>query len=112
MNMRTSQTIALVLAAGLALAIAVLSQNTQTLAGAILIVIYLVGALTAYLAPTILAWQRGIDKGIELLFGINLFLGWTVLFWLFCLLWAALGQTREQAAFYRAGLVQMHRKGN
>jgi len=66
--------------------------------------------LTAYLAPTILAWQRGLDKGIELLAGMNLLLGWTVLFWLFCLLWAALGQTREQAAFYRTGLMQMYRK--
>ncbi|MDA9919982.1 superinfection immunity protein [bacterium] len=47
-----------------------------------------------YFLPTILAKRRQQENG-RIIFYVNLFLGWTALFWVVCLFWALLGDTRE-----------------
>ena len=59
----------------------------------------LIVALIVYFAPSLLAGHRRLASGGVLL-AVNLFLGWTVIGWFSCLLWAALGQTDDQAQFY------------
>jgi TM2 domain-containing membrane protein YozV len=47
----------------------------------------------------------GSSRGVNacwLLAMINLLFGWTIVGWLFCLLWAVVGQTKAADAFYRA----------
>ena len=57
--------------------------------------------LAVYFLPVILAANRQLASGTAILVLLNLSIGWTVVGWLVCLLWAALGQTRDQARFYR-----------
>jgi hypothetical protein len=109
--MKTANYIALAAVVCIGVLMAVSSREARdTIEGLGMLLAIAAAFLSAYFAPSILARQRGLDRGFELLVGMNLFLGWTVLFWLFCLLGAIVGQTREQAAFYRNGLVQMYRK--
>jgi hypothetical protein len=56
--------------------------------------------LCLYFLPTIIAGKRGVNAGFALFF-VNLFVGWTVVGWIVCLIWAASGATRAQDAFYR-----------
>jgi len=44
-------------------------------------------ALVIYFLPTIIAWNRG-HKNTVAIFVANLFLGWTFLGWVVCLVWA------------------------
>ncbi|MGD0106172.1 MAG: superinfection immunity protein [Rhodopila sp.] len=55
--------------------------------------------LFLYFLPAIIGSRRQISSSGALFF-VNLFLGWTVLGWLFCILWAATAATRGQDAFY------------
>ena len=47
-----------------------------------------------YFLPTILAKQRQ-QENDQIIFALNLVLGWTVLFWVVCLFWAILGETKQ-----------------
>lgn len=47
-------------------------------------------AITLYFLPTIIAYQRDHDSMITIFF-IDLFLGWTLLGWLACVIWASFG---------------------
>jgi hypothetical protein len=44
-------------------------------------------ALFIYFLPTIVAWNRG-HKNTVAIFVANLFLGWTFIGWVVCLVWA------------------------
>jgi hypothetical protein len=57
-------------------------------------------SLSLFFLPTIIAGKRGVNAGFALFF-VNLFVGWTVVGWIVCLIWAASGATRAQDAFYR-----------
>jgi hypothetical protein len=57
--------------------------------------------LSAYFLPIIIASRRDLAAGGPLIF-VNLFFGWTLIGWFVCVLWAALGQTKSQVAFYEA----------
>jgi uncharacterized membrane protein YqaE (UPF0057 family) len=52
----------------------------------------IVGALTIYFAPTIVALSRG-HLSAGAIFILNLLLGWTVLGWVVALVWAGTGNT-------------------
>jgi hypothetical protein len=51
--------------------------------------------LIIYFLPVALACRRHLHGSILLLFAVNCFFGWTIIGWLACLLWAALGETQE-----------------
>jgi hypothetical protein len=88
--------IALVIAGCLALRIAASPDafSYLLLAGAVS------GFLMLYFLPTIVARKRGIAVGTEMIFWVNLLIGWTVIGWVVCLLWAALGESRQRVASY------------
>lgn len=56
---------------------------------AFLIIFFIAVGLCAYFLPTIVGTKREIPFD-TLLFFINLLVGWTILGWFFCLLWALL----------------------
>ena len=58
-------------------------------------------ALVIIWLPTFVGCSRGVNA-CWLLAMINLLFGWTIVGWLFCLLWAVVGQTKAADAFYRA----------
>lgn len=60
-----------------------------------------IGALCLYLLPSIIGFKRGVSSRFVLLL-MNLFVGWTVLMWVVCLIWAVTGATRAQDEFYKA----------
>ena len=60
--------------------------------------------ISLYILPTSIAARRELACGTFLVFAVNILIGWTVIGWLVCLLWAALGQTKAQAAFYAHAL--------
>jgi Superinfection immunity protein len=62
--------------------------------------IAIVVLLIVYFAPSIIGLSRGINAGVAL-FLVNFFVGWTILFWIVCLIWAACGATKAQDAFYK-----------
>ena len=67
---------------------------------ALFVVVWLLIALAIYFLPTLIGHQRKMAvRGTLLL--VNLLLGWTLVGWFVCLIWAALGQTDDQVAFYR-----------
>lgn len=48
--------------------------------------------LIVYLIPVFIAFYRNLEKRILLTF-INIFLGWTFIIWIACIVWAILGKT-------------------
>jgi hypothetical protein len=59
--------------------------------------------LLALVALHQLPWIVAINRRVASrgpLFAVNLFVGWTFLGWLVCMLWAALGRSDDEAAFY------------
>lgn len=73
-------------------------MDSQSTAIAIII---MVCAVAWYLMPAIIGYKRGVNSPFSLLC-LNLLLGWTVLGWIVCLIWAVSGATRAQDAFYKA----------
>ena len=63
--------------------------------GALLAVI-----LAPYFLPAIIGSNRGVNASGALFF-VNLIVGWTVLGWIVCLIWAVSGATKAQDAFYK-----------
>lgn len=62
----------------------------------LLVVAMLLGALCAYLLPTLVAMQRGHAQSAAI-FALNLLLGWTVLGWVAALVWSlTLGPRRQE----------------
>ncbi len=60
-----------------------------------------------YFLPWLIA--RGRDmQNTTLLFWINLLLGWSIIMWIVCLIWAVLGQTRMQKRFYEQAFYRAH----
>lgn len=55
--------------------------------GALVILFMGLGAIAAYLLPSLIAIGRKHNAGIAIFF-LNLFLGWTVLFWIVALVWS------------------------
>lgn len=74
------------------------NQNDESGAGAVIIAI-IIGAFVLYFLPAIVGIRRGLSSSGALLF-VNMFFGWTVIGWLFCILWAATGATRAQDAYF------------
>jgi hypothetical protein len=62
----------------------------------LLCIIALIAALIIYFLPTIIASGRN-SAATFLIFLINLFTGWTVALWLFVLIWAFCGKTKDDA---------------
>jgi hypothetical protein len=60
---------------------------------------FLLPAALAYVAPTIIGWQRRI-AGAGALAILNVLLGWTGLGWIVCMLWAVRAHP-HQNQFYR-----------
>jgi hypothetical protein len=56
-------------------------------------------ALVIYLLPWLIGKSRDMHGTGVLLF-VNLFFGWSVVGWVVCILWAALGQTKAQKRYY------------
>ena len=71
--------------------------------GTIPLILVALAVVVLYFLPTSIATRRELASGTGALFLVNLLFGWTLIGWLACLLWAALGQTRQQAAFYARG---------
>jgi hypothetical protein len=53
-----------------------------------------------YFLPTLVALERSATKALFMIIFLNLVFGWTIISWIVCLLWAVLGQTREQPEYY------------
>ena len=70
-------------------------DNGTILIGLIIVVI----AIAIYFLPATIGGNRGINASGALFF-VNLFFGWTLIGWLFCLIWAVTGATKAQDAFY------------
>ena len=66
------------------------------------LIIAVVIAISIYFLPTIVGAKRGLSSSGALFF-VNFILGWTLIGWLLCFLWAATGATRAQDEFYRRG---------
>eukprot|EP01038_Epipyxis_sp_PR26KG_P017556 gene17557-24367_t len=60
---------------------------------AVLAIFVLVSLLAAYFTPSIVALYR--EKEPLAIFLLNFFLGWTLLGWVFALVWAATGPGRK-----------------
>jgi hypothetical protein len=95
--------IAAILGGGIAIAVGVaLCANLTAMPDASTILI--VGSLLAlYLLPAIIGYKRDVT-GFSFLFSVNVFLGWTGVIWIVCLIWAAFGQTKAMKAFYAQAL--------
>jgi hypothetical protein len=68
--------------------------------GVIIVLGLIVLSILIYFIPAILAANRKLACGAGIVFLVNLLVGWTLIGWLVCLLWAALGQSEQQVAFY------------
>ena len=53
--------------------------------------IFLLALLALYLLPVFVAWGKPQAWGVALL---DILLGWTVVFWAICLIWAFTGEKR------------------
>ena len=71
-------------------------MNGSNLLGALVLDIL---ALVIYFLPTSIARKRDLATTWPL-FWVNLLFGWTLIGWLFCVLWAATGATAAQDEFY------------
>lgn len=80
-------------------ALAQAANAPQSSGGGWFLTILLVIALS-YFIPFFIAWRRGACNLVMIFLG-NLLLAWTVVGWVVVMLWAALGQTKDQRAFYR-----------
>jgi hypothetical protein len=56
--------------------------------------------LLLYFLPWLIGLSRRVNSGGALLL-VNLLLGWTLIGWLICMIWAVTGTTVEQDEFYR-----------
>lgn len=72
--------------------VASLSQITIPIGSMVLLI-------ALYMAPWFLGLKRGISSS-GALFLVNLLLGWTVIVWIICFVWAATASTKAQDAFY------------
>jgi hypothetical protein len=77
----------------------------NALMGLVLIIAIGVALLAGYFLPTIIANRRSLNS-IGALFAVNLFFGWTLVFWIVCLIWAANGKTEEEDEFYRSAVAK------
>lgn len=73
-----------------------MNYDTYTLPVTLLCLAAFVFGLALYFLPWILAKHRDME-GTGFLFLVNLLVGWSLIGWLVCLLWAALGQRRGHA---------------
>lgn len=81
---------------------AALGQSGFELAVSLLVIVgLLLTAIVLYLLPAIVARGRDVAVGSGVILFVNVLIGWTVLGWMVCMLWAALAQTRDQAAYFR-----------
>lgn len=76
--------------------------------GLFFILLCVVGGLSFYLLPTIVAMNRKVanSAGIVLL---NIFLGWTLLGWVGALIWACSAETQLQAQLRETAMIRMAR---
>jgi hypothetical protein len=64
---------------------------------ALVAALVLIGGLGMYLMPCMVAFERGhYYRGF--IAGMNIILGWTVLVWLGCMIWAVNGDVPERGA--------------
>ena len=81
------------------------STDDIAAAGSLFLIFGVLGALLAvilalYFLPAIIGSNRGVNASGALFF-VNLIVGWTVLGWIVCLIWAVNGATKAQDAFYK-----------
>jgi uncharacterized membrane protein len=61
-------------------------------------IVAVVGAVFLYWLPTIIAWRR--DHSNTFSIGVtNLFFGWTIIGWLFALIWATTDNVRRYGRY-------------
>jgi len=65
-----------------------------------LILVLLLISVLLYFTPWLIGLNRGVNSCVGLFF-VNLLLGWSIIGWVGCLLWAVCGQTRAQDAYWR-----------
>ena len=65
---------------------------------ALLLLVMLISVLL-YFAPWLIGLNREVNTCMGLFF-VNLLLGWSIIGWVGCLLWAVCGQTRAQDAYW------------
>ncbi len=73
------------------------TENEEVVIGLIIIVVL----LAIYFLPTTIACRRNIAMGCGTMFLLNLFLGWTVIGWLFMIGIAACAKTTAEDNYYR-----------
>jgi phosphoglycerol transferase MdoB-like AlkP superfamily enzyme len=78
-----------------------MNTTTPTESGDGLGTLVLLILLGGYFLPFLVALIRSAANS-GMIFFANMLLGWTVLGWFVCLLWAGIGQTNAQKAFYEA----------
>jgi hypothetical protein len=59
-----------------------------------------VAFVLVYLLPSFVAWRRDHAHKYEVMF-VSFVLGWTILGWIGCLIWASIGDTATQAQYRR-----------
>jgi len=73
-------------------------------AGEVIIGLIIIGlGLAIYFLPTSIASKRKIAMGTGTMFCLNLFIGWTVVGWLFLILVAACAKTTAEDKYYQRG---------
>ena len=70
-----------------------LAQTAASSSGGGWALILLILIALSYFVPWVIGWCRGACN-LFLLFLVNLFLGWTLVGWVFAMAWAIFGKTR------------------
>ena len=72
--------------------------------------VFLLIFLACYFIPSVIAYQRKVSaqSAIGL---VNLFLGWTVVFWVVALIWACTARTAEDDELRRLQIEALKRQG-
>lgn len=68
----------------------------------LMMIVLIVIALVVYFIPTVLGRKRGIPL-VGWLFVVNLLVGWTLLGWIGCLLWAVLATPAPPSQWGQSG---------
>ena len=83
-----------------------MNDPASAILGLVILGAVFAGAVAAYFLPSIVGSNRRIASRNALI-AVNCLFGWTVIVWVAALIWAALGQTEDQARLIRAQLAAL-----
>jgi hypothetical protein len=84
-------------ACALLVALPACAADSTDYSSALAVLAVLAAGITFYFIPTVVARHRRLAYGTALVFLVNLLIGWTMLGWVVCLIWAASARTQRQA---------------